>query len=144
MTMLTTIPTSANRPFAWRTAVLLARLRRLANRFFAAVIARHERHATRLALHRLDDRQLKDLAMTRSQIESRLEELRRPARGCSSPAGIDGAVGGDACVLKAALGATPPAAHPFDDPQARCWHAWAAGFDAQERRRRKVSLNERR
>ena len=75
MTMLTTIPTSATRPFAWRTAVWLARLRRLVNRFLAAVIARHERHAARVALHRLDDRQLQDLAMTRSEIESRLEEL---------------------------------------------------------------------
>ena len=75
MTMLTTIPTSATRPLAWRAAVLLARLRRLINRFFAAVIARHERHAARAALHRLDDRQLQDLAMTRSEIESRLEEL---------------------------------------------------------------------
>ena len=75
MTMLTTIPTSATRPFAWRAAVLLARLRRLINRFLAAVIARHERHAARVALHRLDDRQLKDLAISRSEIESRLEEL---------------------------------------------------------------------
>ena len=75
MTILTTIPTSATRPFAWRTAVLLACLRRLINRFFAAVIARHERNAARAALHRLDDRQLQDLAMTRSEIESRLEEL---------------------------------------------------------------------
>ena len=75
MTMLTTIPASTTRPFAWRTAVRLARMRRLINRFFAAVIARHERHAARIALHRLDDRQLKDLAIARSQIESRLEEL---------------------------------------------------------------------
>ena len=75
MTMLTTIPTSATRPLAWRTAVLLARLRRVINRFLAAVIARHERHAARAALHRLDDRQLQDMAMTRSEIESRLEEL---------------------------------------------------------------------
>jgi uncharacterized protein YjiS (DUF1127 family) len=73
--MLTAIPTSANRPLAWRTAILLARGRRLINRFFAAVIARHERQAARVALHRLDDRQLQDLAMTRSEIESRLEEL---------------------------------------------------------------------
>jgi len=73
--MLTAIPTSATRPFAWRTAVLLARLRRLINRFLAAVIARHERHAARAALHRLDDRQLQDLAISRSEIESRLEEL---------------------------------------------------------------------
>jgi len=75
MAMLTIIPTSATRPFAWRTAILLARLRRLINRFLAAIIARHERHAARVALHRLDDRQLQDLAMTRSEIESRLEEL---------------------------------------------------------------------
>jgi len=39
------------------------------------VIARHERHAARAALHRLDDRQLQDLAISRSEIESRLEEL---------------------------------------------------------------------
>ncbi len=71
MTMLTTIPTSATRPFAWRTAVLLARLRRLANRFFAAVIARHAREA----LRKLDDRHLQDIGMYRSQIDSRLEEL---------------------------------------------------------------------
>ncbi|WP_426531083.1 DUF1127 domain-containing protein [Bradyrhizobium sp. McL0615] len=75
MTMLTTIPTYATRPLAWRTVVLLARGRRLINRFFAAVIARHERHAARVALHRLDERQLQDLALTRSQIESRLEEV---------------------------------------------------------------------
>jgi uncharacterized protein YjiS (DUF1127 family) len=75
MTILATIPTSATRPFAWRTAVLLARSRRLINRFSAAVIARHERHAARAALYRLDDRQLQDFAMTRSEIESRLEEL---------------------------------------------------------------------
>ena len=75
MTILTTIPTSATRPFAWRTALWLARLRRFINRFLAAVIARHARHAARVALHRLDDRQLQDLAMTRSEIESRLEEL---------------------------------------------------------------------
>ena len=75
MTMLTNISTSATRPFAWRTAVLLARLRRLVNRFFAAVIARHERHAAREALRKLDDRHLKDIGMYRSQIDSSLEEL---------------------------------------------------------------------
>ncbi|MEH2612235.1 DUF1127 domain-containing protein [Bradyrhizobium sp. AZCC 1693] len=64
-----------SKPFAWRTAIWLARVRRLINRFLAAVIARHERHAARVALHRLDDRQLQDIAMTRSEIESRLEEL---------------------------------------------------------------------
>jgi uncharacterized protein YjiS (DUF1127 family) len=64
-----------SRPFAWRTAVLLARLRRLINRFLAAVIARHERHAAREALRKLDDRNLKDFGIYRSQIDSRLEEL---------------------------------------------------------------------
>ena len=75
MTMLTTIPNSATRPIAWRTAVLLALLLRLINRFFAAVIARHERNAARAALARLDDRQLQEFALPRSEIESRLEEL---------------------------------------------------------------------
>ena len=73
--MLTTIPTSATRPFAWRTAIRLARVRRLINRFLAAVTARHERHAAREALRRLDDRQLKDFGMYRAQIDSSLEEL---------------------------------------------------------------------
>ena len=73
--MLTTIPTSATRPFAWRTAIRLARVRRLINRFLAPVIARHERHAAREALRRLDDRQLKDFGMYRAQIDSSLEEL---------------------------------------------------------------------
>jgi uncharacterized protein YjiS (DUF1127 family) len=75
MTMLTTIPPSASRSFAWRTVILLARGRRLVNRFFAALIARHERHAARIALHRLDDRHLQDIALARSEIDSRLEEL---------------------------------------------------------------------
>jgi uncharacterized protein YjiS (DUF1127 family) len=75
MTMLTTIPTSTAKPWTRRTAIWLARGRRLANRFLAAVIARHERHAARVALHRLDDRQLQDISMARSQIDARLEEL---------------------------------------------------------------------
>ena len=75
MTILTTIPISATRPFEWRTAVLQARLRRLINRFLAAVIARHERHAAREALRKLDDRHLQDIGMFRSEIDSSLEEL---------------------------------------------------------------------
>jgi len=75
MTMLTTIPPSASRSFAWRTVILLARGRRLVNRFFAALIARHERHAARIALHRLDDRHLQDIALARSEIDARLDEL---------------------------------------------------------------------
>lgn len=75
MTMLTNIQNSATRPFAWRAAVRLAHLRRFINRFFAAVIARHERQAVRAVLHRLDDRQLADIGIYRTQIESSLEEL---------------------------------------------------------------------
>jgi uncharacterized protein YjiS (DUF1127 family) len=75
MTMLTSMQTSAARPFALRAAVRLAHLRRFINRFFAAVIARHERHAARAVLHRLDDRQLMDFGICRAQIESSLEDL---------------------------------------------------------------------
>ena len=75
MTMLTLMQTSAARPFVLRTAVRLAHLRRFINRLFAAVIARHERHAAREALCRLDDRTLTDLGICRAQIESSLEDL---------------------------------------------------------------------
>ena len=88
--MLTTIPTSATRPFALRTAVLLARPRRLINRFFAAVIARHERHAARVALHRLDDRQLQDSHVPLARSTAGSKNWRRPARECSSLVGTDG------------------------------------------------------
>jgi uncharacterized protein YjiS (DUF1127 family) len=71
----TLMQTSATRPFVLRTAVRLAHLRRFINSFFAAVIARHERHAARAALHRLDDRQLKDFGIYRAEIESSLEDL---------------------------------------------------------------------
>ena len=85
MTTLTALPTPATRPLTWRTALLLARSRRLVNRFLAAVIARHERHATRVAMCRLDDRQLKDIAMVRSQSDSRLEDLAQMRAGMQQP-----------------------------------------------------------
>ena len=75
MTVLTNLHNSATRPFALRAAVRLAHLRRFVNRFFAAVIARHARHAARADLYRLDDRQLTDLGIYRTQIESSLEDL---------------------------------------------------------------------
>jgi uncharacterized protein YjiS (DUF1127 family) len=75
MTMLTNIQSSATRPLALRAAVRLAHLRRFINRSFAAVIARHERHLARAELYRLDDRQLKDVGIYRTQIESSLEDL---------------------------------------------------------------------
>ena len=75
MTMLTNMQTSATRPLALRAAVRLAQLRRFINRFFAAVIARHERQAARAALYQLDDRTLSDCGICRAQIESSLEDL---------------------------------------------------------------------
>ncbi|NOJ50795.1 DUF1127 domain-containing protein [Bradyrhizobium archetypum] len=75
MTMLTLMQTSATKPFVLRAAVRLAHLRRFINRLFAAVIARHERHAARAVLHRLDDRELTDIGIYRTQIESSLEDL---------------------------------------------------------------------
>jgi uncharacterized protein YjiS (DUF1127 family) len=75
MTVLTNMQSSATRPFALRAAVRLAHLRRFINRFFAGVIARHERHAVRAALYQLNDRDLKDIGICRGQIESSLEDL---------------------------------------------------------------------
>ena len=75
MTMLTLMQSSATRPFVLRTAVRLAHLRRFINRLSAAVIARHECHAARAALYKLDDRTLRDLGICREQIEGSLEDL---------------------------------------------------------------------
>jgi hypothetical protein len=75
MTILTAFPTSATRPWVWRTARWLARGRRLANRLFAAAIARHARHAARVATYPLDDREREDIERVRAQIDTRLEEL---------------------------------------------------------------------
>jgi len=75
MTVLTSMQSSVTRPFALRTAVRLAQLRRFINRFFAGVIARHEAHAVRAALYQLDDRELRDIGICRGQIESSLEDL---------------------------------------------------------------------
>ena len=75
MTMLTNIPASATGSFAFRTAVGLARLRRLIHRLLAAVVARHARNTRREALCKLDDRTLMDIGIYRSQTDSRLEEL---------------------------------------------------------------------
>jgi uncharacterized protein YjiS (DUF1127 family) len=75
MTMLTSMQSSATRPFALRAAVRLAHLRRFINRFFAGVIARHERNAVRAALYQLDDRELRDIGICRGQIESNLDDL---------------------------------------------------------------------
>jgi uncharacterized protein YjiS (DUF1127 family) len=71
MTMLTNIPPShALGAVAWKgLIILLARLRRLVNRWVAAAIAHRERQARFVALHGLDDRQLKDIGLSGGQID---------------------------------------------------------------------------
>jgi len=74
MTVLEAFST-ATRPIAWRrTTVFLVRTRRLINRLIAAQIARRERHAALVALRRLDDRELRDFGLYRSQIDFGLDE----------------------------------------------------------------------
>jgi len=53
--------------------ILRARLRRRANSWVAAAIARHERRAAKIALHHLNDRELKDIGIYRGQIDEVIE-----------------------------------------------------------------------
>ena len=74
MTVLDAFAT-ATRPIAWRrTTVFFVRTRRLINRLIAAEIARRERHAALVALRRLNDRELRDFGLYRSQIDFGLDE----------------------------------------------------------------------
>src|SRR5262245_55212819 len=74
MTVLDVFST-ATRPMAWRrTAVFLVRARRLISRLIAAEMAHRERHAELVALRRLNDRELRDVGLYRSQIEFGLDE----------------------------------------------------------------------
>ena len=74
MTVLDIFST-ATRPIAWRrTTVFLVRTRRLINRLIAAEIARRERHAALVALRHLNDRELRDFGLYRSQIDFGLDE----------------------------------------------------------------------
>jgi uncharacterized protein YjiS (DUF1127 family) len=54
-----------------------ARAGRLVNHLVAAVIARHQRHATLETLSRLSERELKDIGLTRGEIAYGLEEAGR-------------------------------------------------------------------
>jgi uncharacterized protein YjiS (DUF1127 family) len=66
-------PSSSAVPTIWgRFAVLFGRL---ANRCIARVIARWERQAARVALRRLDDRELKDIGVHRHRIDGALTEI---------------------------------------------------------------------
>jgi uncharacterized protein YjiS (DUF1127 family) len=74
MTVLETF-SAATRPIAWRqTIVFLVRTRRLINRLIVAEVARRERQAALAALRGLDDRQLRDFGLSRSQIDLGLDE----------------------------------------------------------------------
>jgi uncharacterized protein YjiS (DUF1127 family) len=66
---------AATRPIAWRrTTVFLVRTRRFINRLIVAEVARRERQAALAALRSLDDRQLRDFGLSRSQIDLGLDE----------------------------------------------------------------------
>ena len=55
-------------------AVLLAHFGRLINCWIAAAIARHERQAALWTLHRLSDRELKDVGLHRCEIDTVVAE----------------------------------------------------------------------
>jgi uncharacterized protein YjiS (DUF1127 family) len=76
MTMLNNAsPYAATAPGVRRSvANLLARLGRLINRWIAAMIAHRERQAALYALHRLSDRELKDMGICRGDIGDALVE----------------------------------------------------------------------
>jgi uncharacterized protein YjiS (DUF1127 family) len=76
MTMLTnTSRFASGAPTIRRSfAVFLARFGRHIDRWIAGMIARRERQAALFALHRLDDRLLRDVGLYRSQIDSALSE----------------------------------------------------------------------
>ncbi|THD53090.1 MAG: hypothetical protein E8A46_11610 [Bradyrhizobium sp.] len=76
MTMLNAIPRGAtNRKIVRRgVVILLTRIGRLINRWIAAAIARHERHADLFSIRRLNDRELKDIGLYRDDIGGTLAE----------------------------------------------------------------------
>ena len=67
---------------------------------------------------------------------------RRRRRGCSSRGGIEGAVGGDACVLKAALGSDASCGAPVRRPASALLARLAAGFSPRSEDAEKVSLEQ--
>jgi uncharacterized protein YjiS (DUF1127 family) len=81
MTMLTNMQLAAVSSSRRSAKLLLARLTRLVNDWVAAAIVRRERKAAFFALHSLDDRDLKDVGLTRGDIHEALERaarLRKP------------------------------------------------------------------
>ena len=71
MTMLNaTSRDAATRTPIWRRAdILLSHIGHLINRWIAAAIARHERQADLYFLHQLSDRELKDIGLTRDELD---------------------------------------------------------------------------
>lgn len=76
MTMLNITPHHATAAPAIRrgVSIFMARLGRLIGRWIAALIARHERQAELFALRRLNDRELKDIGLSRGEIDGGLAE----------------------------------------------------------------------
>jgi uncharacterized protein YjiS (DUF1127 family) len=71
--MLNTTPRYAAPPIRRGVAVFLARLGRFVNRVIASVIAHRERQANLVVLRDLADRDLKDIAISRCELEKRAQ-----------------------------------------------------------------------
>jgi uncharacterized protein YjiS (DUF1127 family) len=86
MTVRSTIQSSPMTPFTRKRAILyLAKLRRLMNGWVAAAISRYACRAALPALRQLDERALKDIGLSGSQINDVIERVaqlqrRRPSR----------------------------------------------------------------
>ena len=79
MTMLNTVPPNATVASAIkrRARFLLKRMGRLLNHWLAAAIAERARQADIIVLRHLNDRELKDIGLTRSDLGEGLAEAAR-------------------------------------------------------------------
>jgi uncharacterized protein YjiS (DUF1127 family) len=81
MTLVTHMPPAAMSCIR-RHAIAFARLRRLAKDWLAAAMIYRERRAAFYALYQYDDRELKDIGLTRGEIDETLKRTtRRRTRG---------------------------------------------------------------
>jgi uncharacterized protein YjiS (DUF1127 family) len=77
MTLLTATRSNAASTIRRRLPVVLRRLGRLVDNWVASIIAEFERRAEIAALRHLNDRQLKDIGLSRGHIEGALDEAAR-------------------------------------------------------------------
>jgi uncharacterized protein YjiS (DUF1127 family) len=79
MTMLNTVPPNATAAPAIQQGVraLLNRIGRALNRWISAVIAERARQADIVVLRHLSDRELKDIGLTRGDLDEGLKEAAR-------------------------------------------------------------------